>query len=427
MIRVDSLTVVSFLFGSRSGAEGICTQRLVNSLRAKGITTTVITSSRSKIDANQPIGINYLPAYLSRPTRLQCALSQLIFGAWVPYADWVLRCARVRLHRTLVYARSCPLTSLIAGQQLANRWRLPLAIHFSDPIPCPWTPPYSMSATRERATVKQLLERALLITFTTDEAIDYAADIYGTHIKRKALCLPNIVPEPPEPMSVPRKAMHDLVYIGTFGGPRTPLSLASGLRLFNERAVSRGHTTLDLTLIGPNATWREQSQAILGPFGQVTQLPFTDDPWPHYRSAAIAVVVDADDRRPVFLPTKAGEACQVARRVLFVSPPRSPARRLFERGFRSVCFAEHDPCSIAHSIELLMSAADHDCDTEMVGRRQLLSPFRADAVAQRFLGRLEQDGIATRSSTPQHQPTAPIPEVQPTHSGISGPLCVRIV
>ncbi len=111
---------------------------------------------------------------------------------------------------------------------------------------------------------------------------------------------------------------------------------------------------------------------------------FTRDVLPYYKRAFITVVVDADETTPLCLATKATETMLASQRVLFITPPGSPARAAFDGGFASVRFSSHDPGEVAASLRALTAVDSETVAAEMAAREKLLLPFRPHSVASAF-------------------------------------------
>jgi hypothetical protein len=305
------------------------------------------------------------------------------------YWDWALTAARFQTSATAVYARALPLASLVAGSRIARSRRIPLIIHFSDPIPSPWDNHkwlrvrnwygvlQCLTAQNSYRVIRDLLQQGAGYTFTTKESMLYMERLYQFPFSARAAIIRNIVPcfeiNPHEKENTKPEILH----AGGCSGKRRAEPLLQGIAAFNSNASTR----LEFTVLGaaalPNATLTLSQLLNV----RINAPGYISDVVQYYSRAAITAVIDAEDEEPVFLATKAGEAIQAAQRVLFLTPLRSPARGAFDHGFESIGFSSHDPGQIAACIRKLMSVDPATIQHEMPARRALLERFRPSAVA----------------------------------------------
>jgi hypothetical protein len=385
-----ALVIVSKEYGTSSGPEGICCERLANALSQNGARVLVFTV-RSPGQRPGHIILDGMGSVANRPTRVQTVIGQLVLGAPVSHWDWVLRVGSRRITRpAVIYARGNPLASLVAGYRLAVRSGLPLVAHFSDPIPSPWEDCSSGLTARRIATVRKILDRSTLLTFTTPEAVTYMSQLYALDLAEKAVVVHNIVPD--WPLSAEDgPETHEITYVGNFGGNRSPFELVAGLSLFNGR---HPEAPLELSFVGTDCSWVQRVRDRYGDFVPIHSFPRTDKPCACYTRALISAVVDAGDCTPVFLATKTAEAVHSASRVLVVSPLGSPARRLFAERWQTVQFAENAPEAVLASLERLSLIPLSIVRAELPDRQAHLAPFRGTRVAGQLL-----DQIYSRIST----------------------------
>jgi hypothetical protein len=257
-------------------------------------------------------------------------------------------------------------------------------VHFSDPIPSPWDDGRGRAALID--AVAGVLERAKLVTFTTPEAAAYMRNSYGLQVKEKSTVVRNIVPNWSVQYDENPRHGRQIVYVGQFGGQRTPYSLVEGIALANARCSGR---PVGLLLVGANArTSNSIEEACRGRFPW-SVAPRTPDVVRYYADSLLAVTVDAKGECP-FLATKTGEAVHAARRVLIITPSGSPAHDLFADRWRSVRATTHDVRGIADAIVELASLPDHEWEAELTSRRDSLAEFRDRTVARGFLNSLDQ-------------------------------------
>jgi len=378
--RIERVAVVSFYYG-RPYAEGICTSRLVEALQSNGTTVNVIGCSLGTTEPREEA--EYLPSLTMRCSRIQQWLGSLV-SVGVPNWDWVMRVSRKSVDSQVIYARYWPAASLVAGKLLAGRMRLPLAIHFSDPFPNPWYED-ARRLRRRQALVRDVLRFARLVTFSTEEARDYMLEFYPEDLEEKTHIVRNIVPEWVTRFSGTPRDRWTVTYIGQFYGPRTPKVLLEGMRVANRLA---GNNAFCLRLVGTDPGMAAVCRQLAGDGLQVAAVPSSPRVFDEYAAADIVVVVDADIGRPLFLPTKAGEAVHCAPRALFITPPGSPARKCFDRGLRSLSFCQPNPNLVAEALQRLAAVDYQTVMREIPMRRVLLEDFRPASVTASLSRRL---------------------------------------
>jgi len=378
--RIERITVVSFYYG-RPYAEGICTSRLVEALQSNGTTVNVISCSLGTAEPRKEA--EYLPSLTMRCSRIQQWLGSIANVA-VPNWDWVIRVSRRTADSEVIYARYWPAASLVAGKLLAERMRLPLAIHFSDPFPNPWYED-PRRLRRRGAVVRDVLRFARLVTFSTEEARDYMLELYSGELEEKTHIVRNIVPEWVTRFSGTQRDKWTVTYIGQFYGPRTPEVLLEGMRAANRLA---GKNAYCLRLVGTDPSMAAVCRRIAGDGLEVAAVPSSPRVSDEYAAADIVVVVDANVGRALFLATKAGEAVHCAPRALFITPLGSPARKCFDRGLRSLSFCQPNPNLVAEALQRLAAVDYSTAMREIPMRRVLLEEFRAANVAASLSHRL---------------------------------------
>jgi glycosyltransferase involved in cell wall biosynthesis len=363
--------------------EGICTGRLVSALVGAGWDLDLITASTAPIRPLSPrLRVHRVgegPAWLKRvfngcARRLQRPLLETYW--------WARRAARVALARRpdVVYGRGLPLASLVAATDLSRRYRVPLALHFSDPIPSPWDGPETRSYRVERRWSRRLLRSASSVTFVTREALEFQEQATGLSLRARALVLPHVAPTAAalnaRPSSPPR-----LCYVGSFYGRRRADAL---LRGFARYRAAGGQAELHFVGTDPHELQAGLARQGLHPWVRVHAR--TSDLEPHYADASVLVAVDAFVGRPVFLATKLVEYLAVPRPILLLSPSGSPGRTLLETIPGSSVGCDEDEATIADAIARLIrvSTGAVDYSERDALRRQFDGQSLANALSEHW-------------------------------------------
>lgn len=376
-----ALTIISYSFGFRRGAEGICTQRLADALSEYGC-EPIIVSSTVGADKSSHHKVVRFHDWSARPMKIQRLIGNILLGMPSQHWHWVLRGTWYTPIHGIIYSRCIPLASLVLGYRLAIRYSLPLVSHFSDPLPSPWSNNSSRASKLVLKCVKEIVDYSALLTFTTDEARDYMANIYGQDILNRSIVVRNIAPEWKTNHNFSKKQNVDIVHLGSFYEQRTPLPLIQGTALANE--LTKSHK-FRLHFVGASSRTRGEVGKIVPSKVEILWTERTSDVIHYYENAFIVAVIDADVKPYVFLATKTTEAVHSAQRVLIITSEKSPASRFFGNRWQSVQVVPHNPVLISHAILRLANVSVGVLQNELPYRRKALQAFRSEFVAQNLL------------------------------------------
>jgi hypothetical protein len=383
-----NLLICSFEFDS--GAEGICTGRLIRALLNAGCQITLATSNTADLSF-QHEHLEY--AVFSTPRLPFRVLSLLARLHRAPRSNvfWCRRVARMqppKIRPDLVYGRAMPISSVEAARLLAAKLRLPLWAHLSDPFPEPWEDARTNRFARMLYYAHKLVRDTQALTFTTAQGLAFQERSVKTSLSTKAFVLNHVAPEP-SVLPPPPDAKPTFAYIGSFYGKRTPDALLEGFaqHLKSSRGSSFLFVGTDPTSIAPQA-------ARLGIVDSLRVIPRVKNILPHLATAHALVTVDAAQDEPVFLPTKIIEYLVVDRPVLVISPAKSPAAALAKRFQRSVLHVPPDqPQAIADGLTQTLHLKPDPQDYS--DRFQQMQEFTGPTVAARFLEEAAARGVSS--------------------------------
>jgi hypothetical protein len=244
--------------------------------------------------------------------------------------------------------------------------------------------------------MNNILAMARHVTVTTEEAETFIRRTFPKSLPSVSV-VRNIVPEWPRTAAkVPRDRTFRVLYAGTFSEERNPCLFTEALtRVVQARGIS-----VCFAVVGSQPHWNSIIRQRLGACCAFRGSPRTSEISVEYHSADMSLVVDADDGDPVFLATKAAESVRHGRRVLFITPERSPARRLFDVGWSSVRFAGHDTQSITDALNGLLDVDDAGVAEDLPSRSLATCQFTAKEVAASFMLTLAKLGFGGASGPP---------------------------
>lgn len=271
----------------------------------------------------------------------------------------------------LFYGRAWPHASLVPAHELAQKYRRPLWLHFSDPFP----PPNETvsSDTRFLADLQHMVDAAAGLTFTNSQTIAYQRR-FISFAAEKAGVLNHIAPAPMT-FATAGESGH-FYHVGKVGPSRSPAPLLDGFALHVKQ-----YPESRLFFVGAPARYVEPEIAARGLSAVVQVLPFTQDIRSLFQRAGVLVSIDAWIEEPMFTPTKIVDYLVADRPILSITPPGSPVASLLARTpATALAITDYSAQAVAKGLEQAMQLqwqADAD-------RLQLRADFRADRVAQQF-------------------------------------------
>ncbi|MCU0654143.1 MAG: glycosyltransferase [Polyangiaceae bacterium] len=225
----------------------------------------------------------------------------------------------------VVYSRSLPHTSTLLGGLIASHFRVPWVMHLSDPwVGNPFHQhPFPGLHRRLEAAC---LERASLISFTCEEALDHYARRYP-RLAMKFMVSPNVYDEQP-PAPAPPALPIRIVHTGRFYGARRPDGLLRALAGMRDEALAGGLVVEFAGNAPPEVHARMRE---LGPL-VVDRGPVSyEEAREMQRRASVLLAIDApaeDDRFLLFFPSKMLDYMASGALLLSLTPAGSPTERV---------------------------------------------------------------------------------------------------
>ncbi|MGI0153061.1 hypothetical protein ACQ661_05285 [Pseudidiomarina sp. WS423] len=322
------LLIITHTYGITSS--GKATFEVVNALAEQGVLVDVICSRSIPIQASSRVNVYEIKQLLSRPSRLFKFLGNLI-GRDLNYLFWrvsVIRFYKKFLGETgydFVYGRGSPVGALLAAGDLAKIGKIPLGLHFADPIPATkeW-----QSNKKERKKlineVSNVIKMSSLVTFVTQEMLEYQFRILDLKEFPTTLLLPNPIPEY---ISLNRDMKSRSVglsigFIGQLGSVRNPLPLIEAVNRLNVEG-----NKIDLLFVGTRRT------DILKRIQQTSRyfikfISYQNDLAETLNNLDMLVDIDSDNDEQVFISNKLMEYLATDKAILSISTDNSPSRRL---------------------------------------------------------------------------------------------------
>lgn len=348
-----NIIICSFDYGGSSS--GICTKRITEGLASIGHRIVVVTAICHQDNHHENIHVVRCSARPLSPARLYILIGNIL-GRDISHLPWELRAGKVcdnlcrNWNPNVVYGRGSPISGMKLAVSVSIRHRLPVVLHFADPIPATedWLPS-RLSRRRMIRTISPLLRHASRVSFVNSEAMNYQQkSIASVPFSDKCYISPNC--SPPFLDYGPPCVKNVLMFVGSFLGSRKPDSLFAGLEIALKTIPD-----IELHLLGAsqeNVLPYISSAALKR---SVRFLPRTTDVFKKMSQATLLVDVDADFHEPIFISNKLMEYLSVDRLILCITPSGSPAEKMVSCMSDSVVTVRHEPKSIAKAIVELLS------------------------------------------------------------------------
>jgi glycosyltransferase involved in cell wall biosynthesis len=376
----DNVTICTFEYGYGLGPEGICTKRLVKSLADSGIKVEVLTTKYTKDNNDSNINISKISAF---PYKLVYLLNRIFKIRLDPEKYWRIRAEKVivNIDTKLIYARANPVSSIYVAYKLSIKYNLPLAVHFSDPIPNYWADPKTKNYQYCLATLREIVASAQAITFTTSEALEYQEAILGYPIKHKSFVLNHVAPSKTECNIVRSTTKEVFLYIGTLYGNRSPSILLKAFALYHN-----ANPNSELHFVGSSSLTLHREINKLRLHSSCVVHAKTPNLLNHYSNSTVLVAMDANDDKSVFISTKLIEYLMVDRPILLITPNNSPSYQLLQKFKETTLCAGYDAKAIADGMQELSER--HYSANNYNLRFEGMKTFEGNSVASLFIDKI---------------------------------------
>ena len=339
--RLPNILFISPAFVPSHDSEAFCSAKLVAALVAVGAGITVFTHhefapqvvdgsaswrSLRKYVADFPVPTHRNPIQsLSSAVRYQTQQYARWTGAAVEEAK------RIHSRRPfdLVYSRSLPMFSHIAGYWCAKNLRLPWIAGINDPwdwhlFPVKVANKVPIQSALSTFWMKRTFRRADLLIYPNTRLHAYHEKISG--IRHHSLIIPHIGTAPNQATQADGSSKtFTLVHAGKLGSReatgRSALPLLHGLRLFLADFPEAAKIT-KLMLVGPSDAKTKsivsdlQLEAVVSATGRVTY----EESQVMIQAASVCVLIEADMKEGIFLPSKLVDYLSAGKPVLALSP-----------------------------------------------------------------------------------------------------------
>lgn len=271
----------------------------------------------------------------------------------------------------VIYARSTPVSICEIAAQLSCRTKLPVLMHFTDPIPAPIEWDSNMLYRRRMIkTMNRILPKATRISFGNSAMLEYEQSIVKCHFKDKAFVSPD--PVPSSGFYYTPKHIGDeicFVYLGALYGNRNPQPLFEALTSLNESGVSLKLVIYDDNRVG----------TVLPPFASFVGR--TNNVKRALLSSDILIDLDGDDMTPVFISSKIKEYLCCGRPILSITPFNSPSHKM-TTNLNTVFHSNNNAGDILKTIRKIMNC--HFAESDYRERDSLIYQFSPQSISKQI-------------------------------------------
>lgn len=274
----------------------------------------------------------------------------------------------------VIYARSSPSAVCYIAAKVAQKYNIPVLMHFTDPIPAPpeWHP-NKRYRTRQIKLMEKILPIADKISFGNQAMLDYQHTLLKYDFTHKSFISPD--PAPTKEFFYKEKQQHKelvLTFLGSFHGNRKPETLFKAIDIVNNSGVKCKLRIYD------------DKRGIQAP-SFIEYVGRTKDVVGAMLDSDILVDVDADDKIPVFVSSKIKDYLNCGRPILSITPNNSPSRQLFS-GMKTISLCSNNPIDISTVIIQLSKTNYYQKD--YIERKCIIEQFKADVVAKEIINQM---------------------------------------
>lgn len=338
MVQSLNLLMVSPEFVPVADAEAFCGGKMALALMKCGVSLTVVSRKNypwPRADASplwQPLASCTIA--LEAP-KSRAPLHSIMFAAryrTVYYARWVrsvvaaARACHSQKPYDLVYSRSLPMFGHVAGYWCARELGLRWIVNVNDPWDFPFFPgnKNENSLLQSRWSLywlRKTIREADLVTYPSRRLHRFHEMLSGVAHAAE------VIPHAGLSVKAPGSSLgFTLVHAGKMGGNeltgRNTHPLLRGLKGFlNGCPQARAETRL--VFVGPEDAGTQRQIQELGLAGCVTStgiLPYQES-LKLIAGASVCVLIEADEREGIFLPSKLVDYLSAGKPVLALSPP----------------------------------------------------------------------------------------------------------
>jgi len=398
------LLIVSPAFVPLADSESFCGGKFTAALLSAGVDATVISCQgiwpRHGIDSS-PRWNCLAPITVDVPNPAQPSLSaRCRLGLRYRTTEWTAWTAAVvdkarELHRMApfdaVMSRSYPWHAHIPAYWVASELHIPWVANLNDPwdlgafIPDPaaragWELGWNAKRWRDR-----VFSRADVLTFPCERLRDFS--LRDTRRRKNVHVLPHV--SATSPPAVVGAQDFVVLHAGKLGAQeitgRRPDAVVDGLtQFFRDRVSARSRTRL-IFVGGEDPVARDHvaRQGLTDVVAWVGHVSY-EDSLEYIARASVCLLVEADIKEGIFLPSKLCDYVAAGKPVLALSPNEGTVRDLVRHG-GIVQVPPADSKGVSDALTLFFDAFCHGTLSNHVAPASLARRYEPDTVAETFL------------------------------------------
>lgn len=326
-------------------------------------------------------------------------------GRWaVPAARYAMRLAATRTYDIIV-SRSLPATAHLAAFIVSGRTGIPWIANWNDPVPdYLFPPPYARgNGTRtqmgfwESRYYGAMTHRAAWHTFPCERLRSYISGYLPHDIASCSSVIPHLAPRPVERTRTPHPQF-SLLYAGSLRKPRDPGPFLIGVRKFIDASAASDIVVRFITDRPEEVAGAVREQALEGIVCVEPGRPYREMPQV-LLEADVLVIIEADMKEGIFLPSKFVDCIQTGRPLLAVSPRVGTLADVLAEHGGGLAVDCARPDSVADGISVLYRNWQAGTLDERYGSERLRPLFSSEVILGTYLDLFKSLGL--RSSRPR--------------------------
>jgi glycosyltransferase involved in cell wall biosynthesis len=410
---------ISALFPPIGDSEAICGGKMIKALLDYGVDISVLYRSKAmSLRTYARDGSSFwkpleeIATDISTPTyherfkgRFGATVNRMqLYLGWIDAVVGWARRAHAERSFDLVYSRSLPTVSHLAGYWCAKKLNLPWVVNMNDPWDKFLVPGASQEGSSLYAKVstywfKKTLRNADVVTCPNERLHRYHAGF--AQIDRPAVILPHIgytAPPFSNRSAHVQTAPFRLVHAGKLGIHEVPSRPTDALLIgFGDflRTHPEARSEAKLVLVGPEDTATTAVIAALGLQANVESVGSVsyEDSLRHIAGAAVCVLVEAKLEEGIFLPSKLVDYIAARKPVLALSPKVGvTADMAGQAGGGITHVSRHDAEAVQEAIAGLYADYRRGTLHLRAPSEGFAGQFKPDAVAGKFLAAIDRVG-----------------------------------
>jgi glycosyltransferase involved in cell wall biosynthesis len=320
-------------------------------------------------------------------------------GRWaVPAARHALQLAATRRY-DVILSRAMPAMAHLAAFVVAGKTGIPWIANWNDPVPdYMFPPPYALGkgdrrrmGFRDSSYFRAMTRRAAWHTFPCERLRSYICGYMPRDMASRSSVIPHLAPQSGVGTRMPNPKF-SLLYAGSLRKPRDPRPFLGGISKFLDATVALDIAVRFITDRTEDVAGAVRERGLENIVSIETGRPY-EELSQALLQADVLVIIEANLKEGIFLPSKFVDYIQVGRPILAVSPKVGTLSDILSRHGGGLAVDCARPDEIAAGIATLYKSWRTGTLDERFGSERLLGMFDRDTVLRSYLQIFDKLGI----------------------------------